>query len=310
MKSNKLVNLYHSLFRSREEERDEVMIRDFIGKNLENKNTPYDSDVVDQYMNNPQFVEKEIITYILNMEGLDLDMEYLSLYGRQMNAAAKKEGEDSVIYMDELLTYTTLSFFLTIYSYAYDNSEENTNRCVKNMYSLLEIQGNHHAIAVHSISEILEMITLPKNIVDLAADTFWTAWTFIIGHELFHLTVNEKMPALLEEYNADTYGYQILLRMMEEQKKGKIPENIRVYYEYLYLSPVMLFACFEALDEYRSMKGIEINYLDHPSPEDRQKHIFEMFDTEVPDDFDTTQGNEILNIFLDSMDKLKSMVNQ
>ena len=58
------------------------------------------------------------------------------------------------------------------------------------------------------------------------------------------------------------------------------------------------------------MKGIEINYLDHPSPEDRQKHIFEMFDTEVPDDFDTTQGNEILNIFLDSMDKLKSMVNQ
>lgn len=264
------------------------MLRDFIGKNLENRNPPHDSDVVDQYINNPKFVEKEIITYIFNMEGLDLDMEYLPLYGRQMNAADKKAGEDSIIYMDELLTYTTLSFFLTIYSYVYDNSDENTNRCVKNMYSFLEIQGNHHAIAVHSISEILEMITLPKNIVDLAADTFWTAWTFIIGHELFHLMVNEKMSVLQEEYNADTYGYQILLRMMEEQKKGKIPENIRIYYEYLYLSPVMLFACFEVLDEYRSMKGSKINYLDHPSPEDRQKHIFEMFDTDVLDDFDTT----------------------
>ena len=121
---------------------------------------------------------------------------------------------------------------------------------------------------------------------------------------------NDDLSVLQEEYNADKDGYQILLRMMEDQKKGRIPENIRVYYEYLYLSPVMLFAFFETLDEYRNMKGISINYLDHPSPENRQKHIFEMFDTDVPDDFDTKQGNEILNIFLDSMDKLKSMVNQ
>lgn len=98
--------------------------------------------------------------------------------------------------------------------------------------------------------------------------------------------------------------------MMEEQKKDKIPKNIKVYYEYLYLSPVMLFAYFDLLDEYRSLAGININYLNHPSPKERQKHIFEMFDTDVPDDFDTVQGNELLNIFLDSVGFLKSIVYQ
>lgn len=308
MKNNKLINLYHSFFKSREEERDEALIRGFIGKFP--KNTPYDLEIIDQYFNDPQFVEKEIIRYILDMEHLDLDMEYLSLYGKQMNASAVKSDEDRIIYMDELLTYTTISFFLTVYSYAFDKSKENTDRCVKNFYSLLEIQGKCHTIAVHSISEILEMITLPKNIIDLATDTFWNAWTFVIGHELFHLTVNKKLSELQEEYSADTYGYQVLLHMMEEQKKDKIPKNIKVYYEYLYLSPVMLFAYFDLLDEYRSLAGININYLNHPSPEERQKHIFEMFDTDVPDDFDTVQGNELLNIFLDSVGFLKSMVYQ
>lgn len=310
MTHNKLVNLYHSVFRSREEERDEALIRSFFGMQQENRNTPYDMDVMEWYMHDPMFVEKEIIAYIRDMECLDIDLEYLSLYRKQMNASAVKTEEDRLVYVDELLTYTTLSFFLTIYSYAFDSSEKNTKRCVNNMFNILEIQGKGHTIAVHSISEILEMITLPKNIIDLAADTFWTAWTFMIGHELFHLTVNENLLAIQEEHNADAYGYQVLLHMMREQKKENIPENIKVFYEYLYLSPVMLFTFFELLDEYRSLSGINVNYEDHPAPEKRKSHILELADTAVPDDFDTEQGNELLNIFLDAVELLKSMVYQ
>lgn len=110
MKSNKLVNFYHMFFKSKESDRDEALIWNFINKMIDDDNTPYDSTVVDHYLNDPQFVEKAIIEYILNMERLDVNMEYLSLYVKQMNASAVKEGADKIIIMDELLTYTTLSF--------------------------------------------------------------------------------------------------------------------------------------------------------------------------------------------------------
>lgn len=47
MKNNKLINLYHSFFRSREEERDEALIRGFIGKFP--NNTPYDLEIIDRF---------------------------------------------------------------------------------------------------------------------------------------------------------------------------------------------------------------------------------------------------------------------
>ena len=60
MKNNKLVNFYNTFFKSRETERDEVLIRNFINKTLDDNLTPYDSKVVDYYISNPQFVEKAI----------------------------------------------------------------------------------------------------------------------------------------------------------------------------------------------------------------------------------------------------------
>ena len=77
MKNNKLVNFYNTFFKSRETERDEVLIRNFINKTLDDE-TPYDSKVVDFYISNPQFVEEAIIKYILNMEHLEVNAEYLS----------------------------------------------------------------------------------------------------------------------------------------------------------------------------------------------------------------------------------------
>lgn len=310
MKNNKLVNFYHTFFKSRESERDEKLIRDFINKKIDNGDIPYNLNVVDYYINDPKFVENSIIKYILYIEQLDIDMEYLSLYAKQMNASAVKAGEDKIIVMDELLTYTALSFFLTVYSYAYDNSKDNEERCMQNMYSILEKQGKRHKIEVHNTVDIVEMISLPVNIINLAMDTFWNAWTFIIGHELFHLSVNKEMSEIQEEYAADAYGYQILLSMIEKQKREEVPESIRVYFENMYLAPVMLLQYFVVFDEYRALCGDSIAYIDHPSPEKRRNHIFEMFETDVPDDFETEEGNELLNIFLESLESLMPKVYQ
>jgi len=81
-----------------------------------------------------------------------------------------------------------------------------------------DLQGRNHTIGTHNLKEINSLLMLPTNIIHLAMDTFWTAWTFIIGHELYHLQYNNPQ-GLEDELNADTYGYQILMHMMLEQKK-------------------------------------------------------------------------------------------
>lgn len=105
-------------------------------------------------------------------------MEYISLYARQMNASAIKTENDKVIFADELLMYMTLSYFLTVFSHAYDHREQNTKRCVNSFLDLLHIQGKERTIGVH-LQNVLEMITLPRNVPDLAMDCFWPAWTFM-----------------------------------------------------------------------------------------------------------------------------------
>ncbi|NME57752.1 hypothetical protein HF855_10080 [Dorea formicigenerans] len=111
---NKISNLYYTLFQSREHQRDEAMIRDFIGTAQKQNSTPYEMEVVDHYLQNPQFVENAIIEHILKMENIKLDMEYITLYARQMNASAIKAENDRVIFVDELLTYTTLCNVIVI----------------------------------------------------------------------------------------------------------------------------------------------------------------------------------------------------
>ena len=113
------------------------------------------------------------------MANIELDMEYISLYARQMNASAIKAENDKVIFVDELLMYTALSYFLTVFSHAYDHREQNTKRCVDSFLDLLQIQGKERTIGARNLQDVLEMITLPRNVLNLAMDCFWSAWTFM-----------------------------------------------------------------------------------------------------------------------------------
>ena len=117
--------------------------------------------------------------YVSAMTNIELDMEYISLYARQMNASAIKAENDKVIFADELLMYTALFYFLTVFSHAYDHPEQNTKRRMNSFLDLLQIQGKERTIGVHNLQDILEMITLPRNVQDLAMDCFWSAWTFM-----------------------------------------------------------------------------------------------------------------------------------
>lgn len=303
---NKVINLYRAFFSSREKDADEDAVRSLI---KEIRNPSFDSDVIDQYIKDNQFVEQNIIHSILAVNHISLDVDYLSVYIRQMNVSAVTNQEDKAIIADELWSYTALSFFLTVFSLAYDNGRENFTRCIKNCFVMLDLQGQKHQIGIHNLKDIIQMISLPDNILNLAIDSYWTAWTFVIGHELYHLTSRNSISSVFqEELNADVYGYRILLSMIEAQKQKRIPKEIYVFYETYYLSPVMLFEYFRFLDLYRSMCSETVEYIHYPSPQQRQEQIFRLFDDCLPDTFDTEMGNEVLNHFLNAVDLLREQI--
>ena len=113
------------------------------------------------------------------MTNIELDRGYISLYARQMNASATKAENEKVIFVDELLMYTALFYFLTVFFHAYDHREQNTKRCVNGLLDLLQIQSKERTIDVRNLQDVLEMITLLRNVLDLAMDCFWSAWTFM-----------------------------------------------------------------------------------------------------------------------------------
>ena len=86
-----------------------------------------------------------------------------------------------------------------------------------------------------------------------------------------------------------------------------MPEEIRGFDENIYLSPVILFEHFDLLDEYGALTGKAVSSADHPR--ERQEHIFDLFD-EIPKELITEEGNEVLNIFFDSADRLKNIALQ
>lgn len=91
------------------------------------------------------------------------------------------------------------------------------------------------------------------------------------------------------------------------QKENRIPTDIQIFYETYYLVPVMVFEYFAFLDFYRDLCGETYSYTTYPVPGERIENIFSLFD-DIPDDFDTYLGNELLNNFYESIDLLKEQI--
>lgn len=298
-----IIEIYKKHFPSRIDKISDDFVDEFVKDIYKLGRT---EDVV-KIKNDALFVEKTIIKHILLLENEDIEPEYLSLYARKMNSSTIKADNSTVIF-DELLQYTLMSFYLMVFSLAYNNSKDNFERCFKNCVVLLDLQGNKNEIGTHNLKEVINMCRLPKEVIDLSMDAFWASWTFIFAHELYHAKCIDKISPLQEELNADRFAYITLLHLIEAQSNAEIPDEIRVFHEYLYLAPMMLMEYFKLLDFYNSLFGKENNYTDHPSPELRQDKLFDMFDDYIPETLDTTIGNDLYNRFLDQIDVLREQL--
>lgn len=85
-----------------------------------------------------------------------------------------------------------------------------------------------------------------------------------------------------------------------QQKKNEVPEELQVFWEDQYLSPIILFEMFRLFDVYSELKGKKIGYQDHPTPKERQDNIFSMFKDDIPEEMNTEEGNKVLNLVLNS----------
>lgn len=306
--NNKITNLYKMLYPSLELSNKNSLAKDFIEMAKQSGIDSFEDSAFEKYKENPYFVEKNIISYVFFITGIQLDIDYISLYAKQMSAAGLTDNENSAVFFDELLSYSLLSFILTICSMANDKSSDNFQRCIKNSIVLLDLQGRKQTIGVHNTLDILKMLILPTNVMHLAMDIYWTIWTFIIGHELYHLTNKKETSNYQEELDADRYGYHVLMQMITAQKEKKVPFEIQVFYENMYLTPVILMEYFKLQDFYCKLCGNPTIYEDRPEPSIRREQLFKLFDSEVPDCLNTEDGNTLLNIFLDTIDIIQEQI--
>lgn len=279
----------------------------YCSKNEQNKDS-FDMSILTMYEKDPAYIEKQLLKLILELNNIPLELEYLTFYIYKMSVRSISDEGNNGILMDELFSYTISSFLLTVFSLSYDSSSQNFERCFKNLIVTLDLQGRRKIIGTHNKSEFSEMLCMPQNVLSLASDAYWCIFSFIIGHELYHLMHKDEKSSLEDELNADRFGYTILINMIEFQKVNQIPKELQVYSENLYLSPVMFLEYFRLYDYFQGLCDAN-SYTHSPfSPELRERLIIESYFEDIPESFNTDEGNDLLNNFLDAVDMLEEQL--
>lgn len=257
-----------------------------------------DEKILNCTYENEDYVDEKMLELILKTLKIDESIQYIPRYVRNMNAFLV--GGTKVVVVDELLEYTILSFLFTMYSLTNDGREENVIRCMKNFYVLEDLQNRRKEIGTHNEAQLYEMSLLPENLMHTAMDNYWTIWTFLMGHELYHAIYSDDKEGKATELRADQYAYRLLINLIMKQKKKEVPEELEVFGENQYLSPIILFEMFRLFDVYSELRGKRVTYQDHPTPQERQENIFSMFEDDIPEEMDTEEGNRVLNLVLNS----------
>ena len=282
--------------RNIEEGRESV--RMFVEMLKKRKINVIDEAILNRAYEEEDYVDEKMLGLVLKALKIDEPVQYITRYIRNMNAF--HANGTKVVVVDELLEYTLISFLFTMYSLENNRSEENVTRCMKNFYVLEDLQNGKREIGTHNETPLYEMSLLPENLMHTAMDNYWTIWTFLIGHELYHAIHPEDRNGKDTELRADQYAYRLLINLIMQQKKNEVPEELQVFWEDQYLSPIILFEMFRLFDVYSELKGKKIVYQDYPTPKERQDNIFSMFKDDIPEEMNTEEGNKVLNLILNS----------
>lgn len=167
-----------------------------------------------------------------------------------------------------------------------------------------------------TIRSLLEPLKGDSHIISIAEDCFWTIMAFTFAHELAHEyigtkslntnkdceidRINRARASIREEFEADKIAYDVVLRIIMEGE-----DNSFYLKKHTYLSPMMymdFFDLFYYTDRILYKKNVAM--FDHPTPNDRKSSLFGVVDDDRYQ-FDTEEGNDLYNCFLDAFDLYK-----
>lgn len=265
----------------------------------------FDDATIEVWRDDPLFVERAILQHIVDAFQLAIHFEFISGRSNSSQAFAVKspDGSASCFFLDEVLDMSIMEVFLTVWAAVYN--PEYTDLCKGKLSSLFKDRLIERTRYSCNAVDIIKDTHMSERAIVQAFDMYWSAWTFVAGHELFHIMNREPLTVREEEFKADRFGFQVLIRFINDQKKSLLPKELDCFYQDYYLVPCMLMYLFRALDLVRKN---DTRYGDedvHPSPEDRMQAIIDLFDSDVPDDMDTENGNAFLATFLDTFDLLR-----
>ena len=264
----------------------------------------FDEHFIDIWQKDTLYMERLILNHIVDSFQLAIHFEYIEGASFSSNAFVYKQtdGLASGLFLDEVLDLSILGIFVTVWAGVY--KPEYLDLCREELSFLIRDVLVDRKSSYISGMDIIQATQMPNRAVVQAFDMYWCAWTFVIGHEMFHIINRDQLSVREEEFKADRFGFQVLIKFIEEQRKGKIAKGLDCYYEEYYLVPCMLMYIFQAMDEVRIDSPVYGSDNCHPSPEDRMQAIIDLFDTDIPEDMETVNGNEFLNTFLDSFDRM------
>lgn len=278
-------------------------VKDIIAGVIESRSI-FDGQYLGTYMKDPFYIERKILTHIVDLFQMKIHFEYISGNSGRTRVFAYKRisDEPSGLFLDEVLDFSLIDAFLTVWAAAYCPKEIEVCRGYFN-FLLKDVLINRDRFN-NKRTLIIQKVEMPDIAVEQATDLYWAAWTFMVGHELFHLINQEHLTTREEEFQADHFGFLVLIRMIGEQKSGAIPEEMASFYEEVYLAPCMLLEIFRIMDSYADTPAKYGADDCHPSPKERFDAIVDLYDTGITDDIDTENGNAFLNTFLDTVDLL------
>lgn len=214
------------------------------------------------------------------------------------------------VHMDELFEASIMSFFLVIlkWSKEFDDKERYGDFFLYLLFIMNDVSILGDIPNSTSNEALFQIIRGDVQIMNLASACYWTVVVFNLAHEVAHAyfaSINKKFSKRKkEEFAADAIAYDIVLKIIIDQKN--LLDEDTILEEYTYLAPVMymrFFDLFYYTDRVLYNKRITSNT--HPLPEDRISHLFAIANDDKYD-FDTTDGNHLYSGFLDAYDEYRT----
>lgn len=147
-----------------------------------------------------------------------------------------------------------------------------------------------------------------NNAVNLIADLYWSCLAFAFCHKFAHIYLKHAAypPENLngfwdQEYEADAIGYDVYLQIIEAVRSHPDEPFEKVFHDYLYIAPMVLFQFYE--DTYYMGYWLfgERTGDSHLPLRDRPNALLRLSESDKYT-FETREGNIVLNNYMDISD--------